>query len=89
MLYIPITISGVLLASEALHHTNKAIKQCWAFLGSISLELYLLHLHFILVPLQRHHLHYFVALVLCLAISIPLAMLVQRIVSFTLKHINR
>lgn len=89
MLYIPITISGVLLASEALHHTNKVIKQCWAFLGSISLELYLLHLHFILVPLQRHHLNYFVTLVLCLAISIPLAMLVQRIVSFTLKHINR
>lgn len=88
MLYIPITVSGVLLSGTLLNHVNNMIKKPIAWLGSISLELYLLHLHFVLVPLQQLHWGFWATFSLCCCISIPLAWLIHRIILFIQKIIQ-
>lgn len=91
MLYIPLTLCFVTLAAHYLNY-NKNIgynlcKKVFAFLGSMSLEIYLIHLRFILEPLQRLHYNFFITFVLCLAITIPLAYMVKLIVNIIVKRI--
>ena len=52
MLYIPATFSLVLLLSNWLTAVPQAIKRALRLVGMVSLEMYLLHVHFVLVRVQ-------------------------------------
>lgn len=77
MLYIPLTITLIILLGRLLHHlpslTNKAI----AWIGTISLEVYLLHAHFVLNHVETLHLGYWLTFVITMAVTLPVAYVVH------------
>ena len=77
MLYIPATFSLVLLLSNWLTAVPQAIKRALQLVGMVSLEMYLLHVHFVLVRVQSMQWGYWGTLLACFAISVPLAWLLN------------
>lgn len=83
MVYIPLTLSTVLLLSAALTFVEKT--QQWllrmlSFIGGISLEIYLIHAEFVLRYLQPLHLGYWPTFLLTLLCTLPLAWLLHSLV---------
>lgn len=81
MLYIPLTITGILLLTHTLMHTPKWLNTFYRFIGTISLEVYLIHVHFVLAYIQPYRLGYWPTVLLVTAATIPLAWLLHRVLS--------
>lgn len=79
MLYIPLTVTTIILLNRVFRRTPAWFNKCFAFVGSVSLEAYLIHIEFILKPIERQHLGYWPTFFLTIAITLPLAFLLQRI----------
>lgn len=79
MLYIPLTVTTILLFNRVFRRTPAWINRCCAIVGSISLEAYLIHIEFVLRPIEHHHLGYWPTFLLTVAITLPLAFLLQLI----------
>ena len=96
LLYIPLSISASLLLALLLDKTatitsHKArfasrLQTSLAFLGGISLEIYLLHFQFVMIYIFPHTRHYWPLLLLTLAATIPLAYLLSRLISLIVKR---
>ena len=79
MLYIPLTITGILLLCIALDRwSGKRLHKALVFVGSISLEIYLLHNHFILIYIEQLGWHYWAKFLATLAIVLPFAWLLHK-----------
>ncbi len=78
MVYIPLVISAMLLECRVLAFMPRRINRALAFLGTISLEIYLIHIEFVMRPLGQLHLSYCSMVAAVLAISIPAAYLLHR-----------
>ena len=78
MLYIPATFSLVLLLSNWLTAVPQAIKRALRLVGMVSLEMYLLHVHFVLVRVQSMQWGYWGTFLACFAITLPLAWLLNK-----------
>lgn len=78
MLYIPLTITGILLLCMLLKHLPERINYCLRFVGTISLEIYLIHVHFVLHYIEPYRLGYWPTTLLCIAITLPLAWLLHK-----------
>lgn len=78
MLYIPATFSLVLLLSNWLTAVPQAIKRALQLVGMVSLEMYLLHVHFVLVRVQSMQWGYWGTFLACFAITLPLAWLLNK-----------
>ena len=91
MLYIPLTISGIILLIRLLRliPDTTRIPSMLTFVGGISLEIYLIHVQFILVYIEKYHLGYWPTFLLCLAISLPAAWLLSKAISFIMKPIEK
>src|SRR3712207_6426011 len=72
MLYIPFTITSILLLNRVLRRTPKAFNRFFKFVGMVSLEAYLIHIHFVLDYISPHHLGYWPTFLLTVAITMPL-----------------
>lgn len=81
MVYIPLTLCGILLLVRALRHTPQAVRRGLAFIGTISLELYLLHIQFVMKYITPYKLGYCLTALLTLAVSLVLAWILHRLVS--------
>lgn len=79
MVYIPLTVSALLLECKLLAVAPSVVKKVLAFLGTISLEIYLIHIEWIMKPIQQYKLGYCLTALLVLAISVPAAWLLQKI----------
>jgi peptidoglycan/LPS O-acetylase OafA/YrhL len=77
MVYIPITVAGILLLGTVLRHTPERIKQALRFVGLISLEFYLVHVQFVLNYLPRSW-GYWLTFLVCFTATIPLAWLLNK-----------
>lgn len=96
LLYIPLSISASLLLALLLDKTatttsRKArfasrLRTSLAFLGGISLEIYLLHFQFVMIYIFPHTRHYWPLLLLTLTATIPLAYLLSRLISLIVKR---
>ena len=73
MVYIPLTLSASVLLTLVLNHTPRCISRALAFVGGISLELYLIHIHFVLKYVSPLNLGYCLTALIMTAISIPAA----------------
>lgn len=73
MVYIPLTVSALLLECRVLDVLPQGLNKVFAFLGTISLEIYLVHIEFVMRPLGTMHLGYGGMVAAVLAISIPVA----------------
>ena len=80
MLYIPLTVAGILLINVLLHHAPSWLLRSLSFVGSISLETYLIHVHFVMKPIAQYHLGYWPTFLLTVLISLPLAWLLSKAV---------
>ena len=87
MLYIPLTVAGCLLLAHLLEKMPHFIGRMLAFVGTISLEVYLIHVHFVLRYIEPHHLGYWLTALLCLLVTLPLAWLLHKAVDFIVKRL--
>jgi peptidoglycan/LPS O-acetylase OafA/YrhL len=85
MIYIPFTITLILMLNRVFRRTPRWFNSFCAFFGALSLEAYLIHDHFVMAYLIPHHLGYWPTALLTIVITIPLAWVLQKI----LKHIVR
>lgn len=80
MVYIPCCITAMVLLCQAFRYAPKWLLSFLTFIGGISLELYLIHVQFVLKYVNEYHLGYCLTVVLMIAISIPLAWLLSKAV---------
>lgn len=85
MLYIPLTLAATLWLCHYLHCLPQRVAAALTFVGGISLEIYLLHCHFILKYIEPLALGYWPTALLCLAITIPLAWLIHQLLNVVIK----
>lgn len=79
MLYIPLSITTIIIVSEVFSHTHAYVNKFFAFIGGISLEIYLIHQEYILKPLMQYHLGYWPTFFITFTLSIPAAWIVSKI----------
>jgi len=82
MNYIPLTVTSILLLIELFKHTSKWILKSLSFIGGISLEVYLLHLHFVLVRVQTLHLGFCITVVITSCISLLAGWLLHKVIQY-------
>jgi len=87
MLYIPLTITFILICNRVLRRTPHWFNKSLAFVGSLSLECYLIHLHFVLDYLPKSW-NYWLTFFVCVVITLPLAWLLSKIVGWINKMLN-
>lgn len=79
MLYIPLTITFILLCNRVLRRTPKWVNTSLAFVGSLSLECYLIHHHFVLAYLPKAW-GYWPTFLVCTVATLPMAWVLSKIV---------
>ena len=89
MVYIPLAVSAMFLMCKVFRHAPSWLLRAFTFVGGISLELYLIHVQFVLVYIKPYHLGYWPTFLLLLAISIPLAWLLSKLVSLLIKPLKK
>lgn len=80
MVYIPLTVSGILLFAELFRHTPRIVLRVLAFIGTISLEMYLIHIQFVLKNITQYRLGYLLTALAMIAISTVLAWILHKII---------
>lgn len=99
MLYIVLAVTTILLMSELFDRVGRStlalsrfrpslFNKIFAWVGGISLEIYLVHVEFILKPLTKYHLGYWPTFWLTLIISLPIAWLVSKVCGQIIKRIS-
>lgn len=88
MLYIPLAVTTILLLCKAFCHTPQWAKRCAAFVGTISLEMYLIHVEFVLRPVEQHHLGYWPTFLIIMAVAVPLSWLLHKAVARVTKMLS-
>ena len=86
MLYIPLTITFILLCNRVLRRTPRWVNASLAFVGALSLECYLIHLHFVLDYLPKSW-SYWPTFLACVVVTLPLAWVLSKIVDWIAKII--
>ena len=87
MLYIPLTVTTVLLLNRVFRRTPRWFNATVAWFGGLSLEAYLIHLVFVLKWLTPMKLGYWPTFLLTVAVTMPLAWLLQKAVGKATKMV--
>lgn len=80
MVYIPLTVCGCLTLTQLLRKMPSAATRFLRLVGSISLELYLIHIQFVLVYIRPYKLGYCLTALLMILISLPIAWILHKAV---------
>lgn len=91
MLYIVLAVTTIIIVSEVfsrLDTMRRPVNRLFAWIGGISLEMYLVHVEFILKPLERHHLGYWPTFLILLLITLPAAWVINKVCAFIIKKIK-
>ena len=59
------------------------------FVGALSLECYLLHIHFVLKYIEPHHLGYWPTFFICIGITLPAAWILSKIAGWISKELSK
>ena len=89
MVYIPLTVSGVVLLAQALRHTPQAVRRALAFVGTVSLEMYLIHIQFVLKYITPYKLGYCLTALLMITVSLVLAWALHKVLGFAVGKMSR
>ena len=89
MLYIPLTVTTVLLLNAVFRHAPQWFNRALSFVGAVSLEIYLIHSHFVLVHLERLGWSYWPKFFACLAITLPLAWLLNKVIGLIVRPLEK
>ena len=88
LLYIPMSISGMLLLGKCLSHASTFLNEGLAFVGTVCLECYLIHEHFVLPPLRTLNWGYWGTALSCIAISLPLSWALHKVLTLLVKSLE-
>ena len=89
MLYIPLTITSILLLNRIFRRTPGWFNKGFMFVGALSLECYLLHIHFVLKYIEPHHLGYWPTFFICIGITLPAAWILGKIAGWISKELAK
>ena len=89
MLYIPLTVTSILLLNRVFRRTPKAFNGACRFVGALSLEAYLIHDHFVMTYIERLHLSYWPTFLITIAITLPVAWTLHTILARMTKPIEK
>lgn len=89
MLYIPLTITSILLLNRIFRRTPGWFNKGFMFVGALSLECYLLHIHFVLKYIEPHHLGYWPTFFICIGITLPAAWILSKIAGWISKELSK
>lgn len=89
MLYIPLTITTILLLNRVFRRTPKVINKAFKFIGALSLEAYLIHAHFVLDYVEKHNWSYWTTFLVTTAITLILAWLLHTILERVITPIEK
>lgn len=89
LMYIPMTVSGLILLTICLGRLGRGSLAALSFVGSLSLEIYLIHQHFVLPRLELLRLGYWATALLCLAVSVLLAWLLHKAISMAIEAVGK
>ena len=78
MLYIPFTITTIMLLNRVFRRLPDKVNMVFRFVGAVSLEAYLIHSHFVLCYIERMHIGYWPTFLLTALITMPLAWLLHK-----------
>lgn len=78
MVYIPLAVTAMLLLVRLLRHTPSWFNRAMAFVGGISLEIYLIHAQFVLKYVREWNLGYCLTAATMIALSLPPAWLLHK-----------
>ena len=84
MIYIPLTVSMLLLLARLFQHAPSWVNKASALLGTISLELYLIHAHFVMAYISPYHLGYWPTVMLTILFAVPLAWLLHKLIEWVM-----
>ena len=94
MLYIVFAVTTILIMSEAFDRLYAvtfrrfSLNGLFAWVGGISLEMYLFHVEYVLKLLERHHLGYWPTFFLTLAFTLPVAWLISKVCSYIINKVK-
>lgn len=88
MLYIPFTVTGVLLLNYVFSRLPQCVNRFLRLVGALSLEVYLLHVQFVLLHIEPYRLGYWLMFLLTVAITLPLAWLLQTTLNYATRKIK-
>lgn len=88
MLYIPLTVTGVLLLNYVFSRLPQCVNRFLRLVGALSLEVYLLHVQFVLFHIEPYRLGYWLTFLLTVAITLPLAWLLQTTLNYATRKIK-
>ena len=86
MLYIPFTVTAVMVLNRLFRRTPRFFNAFCSFVGGVSLEAYLIHIHFVMCYVEQRHLGYWPTFLVTVAITLPLAWLLHRAAGFVEQH---
>ena len=89
MLYIPLTVTTIILLNRLFRRTPQWFNKSMAWFGMLSLEAYLIHIQFVLRPIEHYHLGYWPTFALTVVITMPLAWLLHTSVTYIEKKCQR
>lgn len=89
MAYIPLSVSALLLLGLLFRHLPAWLLKALSFVGSVSLELYLIHVQFVLKQIRPYHLGFWPTALLMIAVSLLLAYLLSKAVSLLVKQLPK
>lgn len=78
MLYIPLTVTAILLLNRIFRRTPGWINTSFQTIGALSLECYLIHQHFVLSHIEAFHWGYWPTFLSTIAITIPIAWVLHK-----------
>lgn len=93
MLYIVLAITTIMIMSKVFdwlcgNKVGTYVNKWFAWVGGISLEIYLVHVEFIMKPLQAYRLGYWPTFLLTLIISLPIAWIISKVCSVVINKLK-
>lgn len=89
MLYIPFTVCSILVMNRIFRRTPEWVNRAFRLVGMLSLEAYLIHIHFVLVYIQPMGLGYWGTFAATVAITLPIAWVLHQATSFALNIFSK
>lgn len=82
MLYIPFTITSILVLNRVFRRMPKWFNRFCKLVGALSLEAYLIHSHFVLCYVEQMHLGYWPTFAITVAATMPLAWALHKAIAW-------
>ena len=82
MVYIPLTITAILLLNRVFRRTPQWFNRFCRLVGAVSLEAYLIHIHFVLCYVSPYRLGYWPTFLITVAVTLPLAWMLHKAVGW-------